>query len=485
MDLVNYMGFGLTVSGEPRRAGNIERFLLASFFVFIIVAGSASQARADSLFEALVSAYVANPALNAARAGVRATDEEVPRAHSGWRPTIAGTGSVTYSDENNDPGLVSDGDVTTKSYAVSLRQPIFRGFRTINSIREAEASVRAARQQLKGTEQLTLLNAVTAYMNVVRDQSIVRYRQSNVGVLSEQLSATRERFNVNLVTKTDVAQSEARRSRAMSDLSLAQGNLKTSRATYKRVVGNSPTNLRQPGNLSHILPNSLDAAILVGMEENPDIIAAIFRAKAQRHAVDVVRGELLPEINLEASYGKSYDPETYIEENEVTTVTGRLTVPLYQAGEVSARIRQSKHLYEQRRGELDDVRDRIRAEIVSAWSQLESAKAQLASDRAQVSANQTALSGVRSEEKVGQRTVLDVLDAEQELVNSQVRLQTTQRDVVIATFSVLSAVGRLTAMDLGLPVEYYDPEAHYQKVRRKWFGTGPRLPRGDESERLN
>lgn len=443
------------------------------------MSGFARSAQAETLFDALVSAYVGNPALNAARSGQMAVDEEVPTAHSGWRPTVSFSGITTFQNTNTNPAAVTDGDLYPKSYSFSLSQPIFRGFRTLNAVREAEANVRAGRQDLKAVEQTTLLSAATAYMDVVRDLAIVRLTQNNVSVLSEQLSATRDRNEVGEVTKTDVAQAQARRASAVSRLSLARAEVRASKADYKRVVGNEPYGLGQPGSLAHVLPNSLDEALLVGLEEHPDIVAAEFRSKASRHAVDAARGELLPEVSLEASYSNSFGA-TGIENTESTTVSGRVTVPLYQAGAVSANIRQSKHTYYQLRDQLEDTRNRVRSEIVTAWSLLQAQKAQLVSDQTQVQANRTALEGVREEEKVGQRTVLDVLDAEQEYLDSRVELVSTQRDLVVATFTVLSAIGRLTANDLGLPVEFYDPEEHYNKVRRKWFGTGPRLPREGE-----
>lgn len=452
-----------------------------ALFVCAISLMPAGPAHAESMFEALVSAYVANPTLNAARAQQRATDEEVPRARSGFRPTIIGSGEIDYQNSNTKPAQIGDGDDTTKRYGVTLTQPIFRGFRTINSVREAEASVRAGRQELKLTEQLTLIQGVDAYMSVVRDQAIVRLRRNNVKVLREQYEATKDRFNVGEVTKTDVAQAEARLSGARSQLSLANANLETSRAAYERVIGHKAAKVVSPGSLSHILPKTLKIALDVGLEENPEVLAAEFRKRASRHAVDTVRGELLPEVNVQASYFKNFDPSSFVDDRETTTVTGRLTVPLYQAGDVSARVRQSKHTYQQRRDQLAEARDKVRSDIVTAWSQLASARAQIVSDQAQVAANKTALTGVREEEQVGQRTILDVLDAEQEYLVSQVNLVGTKRDLVVASFNVLASVGRLTATDLGLPVEYYDPEEHYLEVRRKWIGTGPSIHR-DETD---
>lgn len=474
------MSWSIIRPGRPRTMGALGLRLIGCTLIAAAVAVPSRDAQAESLVDAMISAYLANPALNAARSGQMATDEEVARARSGWRPSISANAETNFQTVNTSPASTSDGEVYPKSYGFTLTQPIFRGFRTWNSVRQAEATVRAGQQDLKAVEQTTLLNAATTYMNVVRDQAIVRLRRNNVKVLTEQLNATEDRFDVGEVTKTDVAQSRARQAGSVSDLSLAEGNLKSSRAAYEEVIGHPPSRLFKPAGLAHALPNTLTAALEVGLEENPQIIAAVFRTKASRHAVDTVRGELLPEVSLQASYQKSFDTSSFVDDREVTTVTGRVTVPLYQAGEVSARIRQSKHVYHQRQDELQDARNKVRSAVVSAWSQLQAVRAQLKSDQTQVGATQTALTGVKEEERVGQRTVLDVLDAQQELLNSQVSLETTRRDLVVASFNLLSSVGRLTVQDLGLSVENYDPEAHYVEVRRKWFGTGPRLPKTEQ-----
>ncbi len=435
-------------------------------------------ARPETIKEALAAAYIANPQIKAQRARLRATDEEVSRAKSGYRPRVQGEAVHTYQETSTSDGGGGfpggsfgggDGESWPRSYSLSLSQPLFRGFRTMNSVSAARANVEAGREDLRNTAQQVLLDAATQYMNVLRDQAIVRLRQNNVEFLSEQLQATQDRFDVGEVTKTDVAQARARRSGAISQLNLAKANLKTSRAAYERVIGYPPRTLKTPTPPDSLLPSTLDAALKAGEARNPQILAGLFRVKAAEYDTKRIKGELLPELQLEARYEKSFDSGG-VEERDTTTVTGRMTVPIYQSGEVSARIRQAQDTRMQRRQEVDQARQQVRSDVVSAWGQFTAARAALVSDRAQVEANKIALEGVRAEEQVGQRTVLDVLDAEQELLNSQVSLVTSRRDLVVASYTLLAAVGRLSPSELGLPSETYDPDAHYRDVKDRPFG---------------
>ena len=437
----------------------------------LAMAGSlfAPAAHGESLKEALASAYIANPQIKAQRAQLRATDEEVSRAKSGYRPVIQGEATHTYRDVSSQPSLPSDGESYPRSYSVSLSQPLFRGFRTINSVESAEANVEAVREDLRNTGQQVLLDGVTQYMNVLRDQSIVRLRENNVEFLSEQLQATQDRFEVGEVTKTDVAQARARRAEAVSALNLARANLKTSRAAYERVIGFPPRNLRTPKPVERLIPSTLEAALQAGEMRNPQILAGLLRVKAAEYDTKTIKGELLPEVRLEASYEKSFDTGG-VEERDTTTVTGRMTVPIYQAGEVSARVRQSQDTELQRRQDVDQARKSVRADVVSAWGQVAAARAAVVSDRTAVQSNEIALEGVRAEEQVGQRTVLDVLDAEQELLDSKVSLVTSRRDLVVASYTLVAAIGRLTPADLGLPTDIYDPDVHYREVEDQAFG---------------
>jgi outer membrane protein len=436
----------------------------------LLVVAAAGGASAETLKQALGAAYKFNPRLDAARAISRATDEEVPRALSGYRPTIAGSADTTYEIESIKPDV--GGRKTTegnpRGYAVGLTQPLFRGFRTKNAVSLAEATVRAGWESLRSTEASVLLEAVTAYMDVVRDQAIVTLRDKNVKVLTQDLEATQARFQAGEVTRTDVEQAKARRAGAVAALDLARANLKTSRATFERVIGHPPSRLMEP-KAAFLVPRTLAESTEIALRESPEVVAALYREQVARFNIDLIRGERLPTVQLEANYARRFDPSPQTHDAESTTVTGRLTVPFYSGGEVEARVRQAKQTHIQRLQEIEQARSEVQEQVVTAWSQLQAAKAAVQSDLVAVAANDVALKGVREEEKVGQRTLLDVLNAEQELLNAQVTLVTDRRNVVVASYSLVSAIGRLNAQELGVSSLVYDPEQHYQEVRDKWF----------------
>jgi outer membrane protein len=432
--------------------------------------GVSTKVNAETLQQALTSAYRTNPRLDGARATLRATDEEVARAKSGFRPNIAASADINYQHTKTKPPASSNGDLSPKGYGVGLVQPIFNGFQTVNAVREAEALVRAGRETLRGTEQSVLLEAVSAYMDVVRDQAIVRLRENNVNVLTRELKATQDRFSVGEVTRTDVAQAQARRSGSVSALDLARANLKTSRANFERIVGHPPSNLVEPSLPQRILPKSLEDAINTTFREAPAVVGALYQEEGARHTVERIWGELLPSVQFEADYNKRFDPSSQIDQSEATTLTGRLNVPIYQGGEVHARVRQAKQNHISRLQAVEQARTEAKQATVAAWSSLQASQAQLVSDMAQVDANRTALAGVREEERVGQRTLLDVLNAEQELLNSEVNLVVTRRDLIVNAYATVSTIGRLNAQELALGTLVYDAEVHYSEVRRKWWG---------------
>ena len=434
-------------------------------------------AQAESLVDALASAYQYNPRLDAERARLRATDEEIARATSGYRPRIDFNADIGHQHTftRTSPSLLNptgrnfDGS-SPKGYSFELVQPIFRGFQTTNAVNEAESAVRAEREVLRGVEQEVLQDAVTAYADVVRDQEIVRLRESNLNFLSQELKATQDRFAVGEVTRTDVAQAQARRALAVSDLDLARANLKSSRAQFEQVIGHAPTKLSDPSPRTGLLPRSLDEATAIATRENPGVVAALYREQAARFSVDKIRGELLPTAQLEALHSERFDTSSTVDESETTSVVGRLNVPIYTGGEVEARVRQAKHNQIARIQEIEQNRAQAQSTAVQAWSQLQGQKARLESDKAQIEFNKTALNGVREEEKVGQRTLLDVLNARQELLDSEVQHEITKRNVVVATYTVIGAIGRLSVGELGAVSTVYDPEVHTDEVRRKWFG---------------
>lgn len=460
----------------------------ALFVTLLAVAVPCRPVAAETLEQAMSAAYLINPVLNAERARLRAIDEEVSVAKSGLRPFIGGTADWNYVHQNSErggglgaldfgpAGLTTDGTTHPHGYAFQLSQPLFEGFQNLNAIRQAKSIVQSARESLRIVEQTILLDASTAYVNVVRDQAVVRLRENDVKVLTEQLKATRDRFDVGEVTRTDVAQAEARRSEALATLAGAQANLKTSRAAYEQIVGHPPENLVVPPSILHLLPRSLDEAMTLGDGENPIVLASVYQEEASLYAVEQIMGELLPNVSLEAQYEKRFDQSTSLPEIETTSVTGRVNVPFYQGGGVSARVRQAKETNNQLKKQVEDARLRVHADIIANWGILQSSGPAITSAEAAVAANKIALTGVREEEKVGQRTTLDVLDAQRELLNSQIGLVSALRDRVVAEYSLYAAIGRMDAQTLGLSVPYYDPIEHYDIVKNKWLGLRPPVP---------
>ncbi len=449
--------------------------------VFLLSLSGVEPLQAETLNEALGSAYSYNPQLTAEQARLRATDEGVAQAQSGYRPDISIDGSVASEKTRTRPKALTDGRNNPHGYSVTLTQPLFRGFRTVNGIRQAKSSVLAGRANLRNVEQTVLLDAVTAFMNVVREVAVLQLRQNNLSVLSRQLKATQDRFSVGEVTTTDVAQARARRSAAVSAVNLARANLKTAQAEYQRIIGHRPGRLGRPGSISKYLPKTQAQAVDWGFNEHPAIETALFEEKAARHNVDVIAGERLPEVNLEAQFSQNFDSSRFTDERNTGSIVARARVPLYQSGAVYSRIRQAKQIVLQRRAELTQTRVQVRSAVISAFGQLEAARAQIESNKVAVRANRTALSGVREEEKVGQRTVLDVLDAEQDFLDSQVNLVTSQRDVVVAEYNLLSAMGRLSVATLPVSTVIYDPVENFEQVDRRWRGSDINSPDLDSS----
>jgi len=463
---------------------------VASFAVGVIVAVvSGSVAAADTLEWALVQAYQNNPSLNAQRAALRATDENVPQALSGYRPKISITAnaganySSTLSESVNQavfPNSVSYSnlgrDFGSRGAGVTATETLFNGFQTANKTRQAESQVMGARETLRVTEQQVLLDAATSYMNLLRDEAILALNRSNVEVLTEQLKQTRDRFNVGEVTRTDVAQSESRLAAGRSALLGAQSNYVTSQANYRRVIGVDPGKLAPGTPVDRLSPPSLVGAITAGETQSPSVLAAAYGVDIAELAVKVSEGALYPNVALTASAARNYDPLYNVRKQTTASVLGSLTIPLYQGGSEYSAIRQSKETVGQQRLNLDVNRDQARATVVQSWGQLDAAKAQIEATTAQVNAAEIALNGVREEARVGQRTTLDVLNAQQELVNARVALVTAQHDRVVASYTLLAAVGGLSMQHLGLNVLIYDPQVHYQQIRDAWIGV--RTPDG-------
>ena len=450
--------------------------------VAVAVVGVFSRpAGADTLPGALAQAYQSNPQLNAQRAIVRQTDENVPQALSGYRPRFQATadvGSQYTSTTVTGPGgsVTSSGVTAPRGVAIQGQQTLFNGFQTANRTRTAESQVFAARETLRVIEQTVLLDGATAYMNVLRDTAILEVQRSNVRVLGETLRQTRDRFNVGEVTRTDVAQAQAQLAAGQSQLLAAESNLTTSRAVYRRVIGSEPGVLAPGSPVDRLSPRTLAGSIDTGVNNNPAVTAANYGVDVAQLQVKIAEGALYPVVTLEANTQQRWDTQLSISEQFTSSIVGRLTIPLYQGGGEYATIRQSKELLGQRRLDLATNRDQARQTVVQAWGQHEAAKAQIQAALEQVTASEVALNGVREEARVGQRTTLDVLNAQQALVNARVNLVTAQRDRVVASYNLLAAVGRLSPQVLGLPTQIYDPMVHYQQVRDAWGGV--RTPDG-------
>ena len=457
---------------------------LLGTLALLSVAAQPSALTAETLASALSRAYGGNPTLNSQRASVRATDENVPRAKSGYRPRVSATADagVTYNRFVTPGGEGGAGDSVTETttfprgVGLQLDQTVFNGRRTSNSVRQAESQSLGARETLRNTEQNVLFDGATAYMNVLRDTAILSLQRNNVEVLDEQLRQTRDRFTVGEVTRTDVAQAEARQAGARSQVSLAEANLRTSIARYRQVIGVEPRELAPGQPIDRLVPRTVEAALVLAQDQHPAIHASLHGVDAAELQVKITEGELFPTVGLRGTLAQRFDTQIPGDERLTASVVGSISIPIYEGGEVYARTRQSKETAGQRRIEADSIRDQVRAAVFSAWGQLESAKAQIIASQAQVQAAETALNGVREEARVGQRTTLDVLNSQQELLNARVNLITAQRDRVVASYAVVQATGQLSARAMALKVQIYSAKQHFDQV--KDLAIGLRTPDG-------
>ena len=433
---------------------------------------ASSSAYAETLAEALAEAYGTNPDLVAERSRVRAVDEQVPQALSNWRPQVVVSGRYGFRriDRETGAGVNTDRTDQPQSIGLTISQNLFRGFRTQAETERAENRVSAARSNLIGTEQSVLLEGVASYVTVMRDSAVLELRDNNVGVIEQQLQATRDRFEVGELTRTDVAQAESRLARAVADRTTAEANLETSRAAYRKAIGRDPADLQQP-DLPPNLPASEDEALAAAADKNPNVVFADFNERAARSDIELRSGELLPVVTLDATIDRDKDiVGSDIRETE-SALTARLTVPLYQSGVVYSRIREAKQTASQRLAELALRKREAEQDASDAWEDFRAAQARITSFESEVRAQEVAFDGVQQEAQVGSRTVLDVLDAEQELLDSRVNLVSAQRDLIVSGYSLLAAIGKLTAQDLSLAVDLYDPASNYGTVRGKLFGS--------------
>ena len=463
--------------------------MAAALFVAMALAAAPRLAAAETIEGALAHAYENNPQLNAQRAIVRQTDEGVAQALSGYRPTLSATAAIGEQFTNETglippipPGLPNGaaftikGYTTPKSIGVSGQQTLFNGQQTANRVRSAESQVSQARETLRMLEQSVLLSAATVYMDMSRDAANLEVQQNNLRILDRTLKDTRNRFSAGQVTLTDVAQAEAQLAAGEASLHAAESTLMTTKANYRRIIGNDPANLAPAAPVDRMAPPAMNAAIALGAAQNPSVLAALYGVDVAQLQVKIAEGALWPTLALQGSVQQQTLPNIITPNLFLGTAMLNLTVPIYQGGTEYSAIRLDKETVAQQRLNVDQVRDQTRANVVQAWGQLQAAKAQVEAAHRQNEASERALNGVRNEAQAGQRTTLDLLNAQQALVNARVSLIVAQHDRVVASYSLVSAVGRLSAEVLGLPVSVYDPATHYHQVRDAWFGM--RTPSG-------
>jgi outer membrane protein/adhesin transport system outer membrane protein len=428
---------------------------------------SGTPLRAETLNDALATAYVNNPTLRAQRAQLRATDEGVPEARAGWLPTVTADGQAGVGTVDSGGGAQD----LQPAYGLYATQPLYRGGRTTAGVSRANSLVQAERANLASVEQKILLEAATAYMDVARDKTVLDLNARNERVLERELKATEDRFRVGELTLTDVAQARARLAGAVASRIQAEGNLQGSRAEYLRIIGKAAESPLPPPPLQG-LPLSLEETLAFSDEDNPDVAAVRHLEQAAQEDIRISRSEMLPSLSLNGQVEHREDFGSPGSESDSAQVTARLSIPLYQGGGPDARVRRAKQVAGQRRIQLDETQRAVRAQATASWEILAVAQARVTQFEAQVAANKTALEGTREQARVGSRILLDVLNAEQELLDAQVSLEVARRDAYVAGLQVLAAIGRMTARDLNLEVEYYDESAYYRNVKGKLGGTG-------------
>ncbi len=458
-----------TTKPTERRRRPLSTPFAAAIALAVAAIVSPAPASAESLEQAMIEAYSGNPTLLAQRAALRVLDESVSSAVAGWRPTVSLSASASQTRTNTH--LTPGTSFSPQSLSLSLSQKLYRGGRTVAGIREAEYNVLVGRDQLRTIEQQVLLGTVRAYLDVLRDQALVQLNQGNVQVLAHELEAARDRFEVGEVARTDVSQSEARLSRAISDLIQAEGNLESSRATYASLVGHPPGQLERVPPISG-LPASQEEAIGIALQSNPTFNAATNTERSTAFDLRQKRGVLLPSLTLSGDLTHSLEASSRTAESDSASITATLSIPLYQSGSEYSDIRKALQTNNQRRIEVEKNRRSVVEDVTQAWERLNTASSRIRARADEVAASEIALEGVRQEAEAGTRTTLDVLNAEQELLDARTGLVTAERDEYVAAFDLRSAIGRLGATDLGLPVVVYNAEAYYLGARNRLFGVG-------------
>ena len=463
---------------KPRRPRLAPRLGLAALLAAASLPAASLPAAAAgprTLQDALAMAYSPHPTLMAERANLRAVDENVPAALAGWRPTVTLSASAGVANGvsvvNKVPVRRSRGDRGANAEQFTVTQPLYRGGQTRAGTNRAENQVMGERARLMAQEQVTFTAVISAYVNVIQSQQVLALNINNEQVLSRQLQATNDRFRVGEITRTDVAQAQAALAGATATRQTAEGTLQTARSQYQQLVGEFPGVLIEPQPL-RLPTRTLEDAKSLSEHNNPNVVAALFDDAAAKDNFDLQYGKLMPSLSLQGSIARTEDSTTIGQRIETKQVLAALTVPIYQGGIEYATVRQARQQQQQTRNRIEDARRTAIQNAISAWETYNAARATIASTRTAVRANLVALEGVQREAIVGSRTTLDVLNAEQLLLNSQVTLVQNLASLVNASYSVAAATGRLNARDLNLQVPLYDETAYYKAVHDKWFGTG-------------
>src|SRR5580693_7441610 len=435
-----------------------RRVLRAALLAGVGLTIGAGAGRAETIGGALIKAYLTNPDINTQRAAVRVADENVPKANAGYLPTVEATANIGI--ERAQTSEIGAAAGSSSSVDVFLKPQVF-----------------GAREQLRNTEQNTLLSGLTAYMDVLEDTAILGLDNNNVDVLKEQLRETRDRFTVGEVTRTDVAQAEASLAQGQGIALSAVATLQAAVARYRQFIGDQPTSLAPVKPLVRPIPKTLPEAISISQIEHPAISGSLHGVDAAQLQVKIAEGALYPTIGLTASLTNQYDsngtPGLHVLNGQIV---GQITIPIYQGGAEYASTRQAKESLSQQEIQTDSLRNQVRQAVVAAWGLNEAAVGVVRAARASVSANEVALTGVREEAKVGQRTTLDVLNAQQALLQARTTLVQAEHDQVVDSYQLLSSIGRLNIPTLGLAVAEYDPRVHFDQVKSKWIGL--RTPSG-------
>lgn len=430
-----------------------------------------------TLQEALASAYLTNPTLQQARATLRATDEQVPTALAGWRPTVTGTVGLSYYKGTNDyqgtadqPGYMRVYDTPGYKAGLTILQPIYSGGKTTASTHQAVNKVMAARANLISVEQQVFKNVVNAYVSVIEDEQLLQLNINNERVLQQQLRATNERFKVGEITRTDVAQAESAYASAKATRQQSEGTLQTAQATYMQIIGMAPPpNLVPPQPLVLPVKNEQTAAVMA-VKNNPDVINALFTESSQKDAVAVAMATIMPKISATAAYTRQINQSLnhQIDENKYAMLN--FNIPVYQGGSEYAAVRQAKQQAQAAHREVDIQRRTAAQDAVSNWQKLVSYQAAISSNRMAIKAGTVALDGVERQAIVGTSTTLEVLQQQETLLQAQVALVQSLSNMVLASYNVASAIGRLTAADLQLSVPLYDDKAYYKAVKDRLWG---------------